>query len=271
MNTIQKRKIRKAEFIGLAVALVMPLLIYGVASREGMYFVWVSPTLHFVIEFLSLIVGLTILGFAIQGFKTAGSRRILILGSAFLLMGLIDAIHAFAFKDMPALIVPTGSAYATYYWILSKVFGAILLFLSVLFPDDTIGEKSRKTSYLVVSFFIVAFALFVGWFVASYIEFLPPMFIVGQGLTPLKIYLEYFAMFLLAATSAFYLRIFLRTGNKLLYCFIVGFVFFVISELSFTLYKDVWDVYIWLGHSFKVISYGFFLVGLISLRLSKSD
>jgi len=271
MNAIREGKIKKTEIVGLVAALVIPLLIYGIVRLDEIYFVWSSPTLHFAIEILSFAVGLAIFGFAIQGFKVAGSRRILLLGSAFLLMGLLDAIHAFAFKDMPALIIPTGSAYATYYWILSKVFGAVLLFLSVLLPDVTIGEKSRKKVSLVVSVSIVVFSLFVGWFIANYIEFLPPMFVAGQGLTPLKIYLEYFVMFLLAATCVLYLRIFLKTGNRLLYFFIVGFVFFITSEMSFTLYRDVWDVNIWLGHSFKVISYGFFLIGLIDLYLSKSD
>lgn len=57
-------------------------------------------------------------------------------------------------------------------------------------------------------------------------------------------------MLLLAATGLVYFRMFLKTGNRLLYLFILGFLF-VMSEFSFMLYKDVWDSYIWLWHLFQ--------------------
>jgi len=259
---------KRNELIGVIVAIVLPLLLYGIFSLQGTYFTWPSPPLHFFIEIFSAIIGVVVFSFAILGFRTTGSRRILLLGSAFLLMGLIDTIHALAFQDMPALIVPTGSAYSIYYWILSKVFGAILLFLSVSLPNAVINEKSRNKLTFYVTASVVIFSLFIGWIVANYMEILPVMFIAGKGLTPLKIYLEYFVMFLLAVTGLLYLRIFLKTGNRVLYWFIVGFIFFIMSELSFTLYRDVWDTYIWLGHLFKVVSYGLFLWGLIGLRKS---
>ncbi|MFH1473545.1 MAG: MASE3 domain-containing protein [Candidatus Aenigmatarchaeota archaeon] len=256
---------KRNELIGIGAAIAMPLLIYGISNLQGIYFTFSSIVLHFIIELFSIIVGIVIFYFAVQGFRKTGDRQILLLGSAFLLLGLIDMFHTFAFKNMPAIIVPTGAAYATYYWILSKVFGVVLLFLSILLPNAVVNEKYRKKLVSCATVSIVIFSLFIGWFVANYIEILPPVFIEGVGLTPLKIYLEYSVMLLLAVTSLICLRMFMKTGNKVLYWFILGFIFFIMSELSFTFYKDVWDTYIWLGHLFKVASYSLFLMGLVRL------
>ena len=88
-------------------------------------------------------------------------------------------------------------------------------------------------------------------------EWLPRTFIAGQGLTAIKVAAEY-GLVVMFATAAFFFWRNMRTQQPY---DVVGLFAAVstmaLSELFFTLYSDVADIFNLLGHVYKVIAYAF--------------
>jgi len=89
------------------------------------------------------------------------------------------------------------------------------------------------------------------------VEWLPRTFIAGQGLTAIKVAAEY-GLVVMFATAAFFFWRNMRTQQPY---DVVGLFAAVstmaLSELFFTLYSDVADIFNLLGHVYKVIAYAF--------------
>jgi putative methionine-R-sulfoxide reductase with GAF domain len=84
---------------------------------------------------------------------------------------------------------------------------------------------------------------------------LPHTFITGTGLTTFKIAAEYFIVaLLLIAAFLFWRQALLGKPREAVGLFSVAMIT-VLSELSFTLYSDVTDVFNLLGHVYKIIAY----------------
>lgn len=90
-----------------------------------------------------------------------------------------------------------------------------------------------------------------------YLKLVPPLFVEGSGLTPLKISLEYLVIlcygliFVLLHKYRTHLKETLHTNL----CYFL--IFSITSEIAFTFYKNVYDTYNLIGHLYKVVAYGF--------------
>ena len=97
----------------------------------------------------------------------------------------------------------------------------------------------------------------VAWLALFRVEWLPRTFIAGQGLTAIKVAAEY-GLVATFATAAFFFWRNMRTQQPY---DVVGLFAAVstmaLSELFFTLYSDVADIFNLLGHVYKVIAYAF--------------
>jgi PAS domain S-box-containing protein len=91
--------------------------------------------------------------------------------------------------------------------------------------------------------------------VSFFPEALPVMFMHGQGLTPLKISIEYLVVVLSAAAAVIYLRSYRQSGNRFFELMAAAMIVTAFSELFFTLYAAAYDVYNFLGHVYKVVAY----------------
>lgn len=110
------------------------------------------------------------------------------------------------------------------------------------------------TKYLIFSVLVLLTAI-VNWLVIYYQDWLPHLFIPGQGLTSLKINLE-FLLIAINLTTMATLWIKMRKPQP----FNVALLFSAVSvtamcELFFTLYTRMNGIYNVVGHIYKVISY----------------
>lgn len=98
-------------------------------------------------------------------------------------------------------------------------------------------------------------------------DVLPAFYREGQGLTSLKISIEW-----LIATSYLLLAFLLRYSTRLPFnsaLISAGLLVLGTGELMFTLYRDVDALSNGLGHLFKILGQGFFFVAVIDNRLLK--
>lgn len=249
---------RNVKWLLIVVAACALLTVIGKLAA----FTFVSPAGHFVMEVFSIVVGAVVAYLSLRTFLKTGSSRVLLVGSAFFLMGALDFLHALSFAGMPQTLLPVGTNVQLQFWITSRVLGGLLLLAAFAQPDRVI-IPGRRFGF-AAAFFGVPLLLAVVLSVAVWFSpaALPTYFVEGSGLTPLKIILEYVAMGAYSVAAIFLLRGYWRTGSELTYLLALGLVFLVFSELCFTFYHDPWEFLVWLGHSFKIAAFSAFLIGL---------
>jgi len=211
------------------------------------YIVW-----HNVFEFSSIIIAICIFCVAYYSFEQNQNFRYLFLGSMLLLMGFVDFFHTLSFKGMPDFLVPyTSSNRATTFWIIARLIGGFGLFIASIIP---VRFKYRFNKVL---FFIlpILISLFILNLVTYYPGTIPQMYIEGKGLTETKIILEVVVILLILFAILSLLCEYSKNRDRYIIILCCALLIGIFSELSFTLYTDVYGIYNFLGHLLKFIMY----------------
>ncbi|SDY65628.1 Serine phosphatase RsbU, regulator of sigma subunit [Proteiniborus ethanoligenes] len=252
-----KKSIIHEDFL-LIVAIfainLMFLRIIGV-YEEQIYRVLNIPeflTAHIVLEFLGILLFFMTYTITYYTFNKNMRLRLLVYSSTFFITGSVSFFHTMSYKGMPSFFTESSAPKATIFWMISRLVLAIGLFIAAAIPVDK--KTNLKREYFLGGSIVATLAIF---YIGTYKQdLLPPMFIDGQGLTPLKIYLEYFVMILFSVTVVFCIRDYIRTNNRIFKIYYISLCFAVFTDGAFTLYKSVYDTYNLLGHMFNIV-FGF--------------
>jgi diguanylate cyclase (GGDEF)-like protein/PAS domain S-box-containing protein len=231
-----------------------------------LFLVWLSPPshaleevgdylpLHLVIEMIAVIIA--ILTFLV-GWNTYNKEipdNILILASLFLGVGLLDFVHLLSYPGMPNLITPSGPEKAIEFWLAARLLAVLALLAVALLPSSL--SLSRWSQYgLPIGVLLFTFGFI--WLSLFHHGILPPTFIPGKGLTEFKVAMEY----LLISLSGIVALAFYRQLHKPQYYdmanLFAAVMVMALSEICFTLYREVTDIFNLLGHVYKIISFLF--------------
>jgi serine phosphatase RsbU (regulator of sigma subunit) len=229
--------------------------IYGLSRWDYLLF-------HTLIETLSVLVAVGIFVIAWNTRSISENRYLSTLSTGLLFVGMTSLLHMFTIKGMG--VIPSASVtanIATQLWIVSR------LFMGFAF----LAAGSSLKHHVPFKPTLAAFAIVWLGAIASVLVFknFPTMFVEGEGLTPLKIALEYvaIAMYCLGGGLLWLRRAALErsTANRLL----VAIGLMVAAELSFTLYTDVYGVLNALGHLFVLGSSILIYFALIETTLTR--
>ncbi|MFA9423595.1 MAG: MASE3 domain-containing protein [Sedimentibacter sp.] len=209
-------------------------------------------TWHNLFEFASILAAFSIFIVTFYIYDESGSLRMIILGCAFLVMGSIDIFHTLSYKGMEDFFISNISANrATTFWILSRIIGSLGILVAVIIPIQY--ECKIKKWFFVIPTSIVVMTIF---FVVTYLpDFLPAMFIEGQGLTKWKIALEYLVILVMLITFIKIAMDYNKDGSRQEYLFMIGILMSIFSEFAFVSYASVYDIYNYIGHIYKIIAY----------------
>jgi len=208
-------------------------------------------TWHNLFEFTSILVSVSVFLVAYYSYEQTGKFRSIYLGSIFLTVALVDTFHTLSYKGMPDFFIPNTSANtATTYWIISR----FIIAVGFLFAGDfiRIRKNINKYVFLIVPFFIgISILISVTWFP----DIFPTMYEEGVGLTNFKKNSELVIIFLFFISGArFVYRYFLNKETlELVAAF--SMVLSVYSEMAFTQYSSVYDIYNYLGHIYKFLAF----------------
>jgi PAS domain S-box-containing protein len=228
--------------------------------------VWQGPALYFVeglasylpvhmfAETFSIVVAMLVFGVAWNAYSAERAGNIIILACALLAVAVLDFAHMLSFKGMPEVITPSGPEKAINLWLAARLFAALGLLAAALRPWRPLARAS--TRYWLLSGSLLA-AVAVSWLGLAHPEAWPRTFIPGKGLTQFKIGAEYAIIAIMLYPAArFYALARQRQPYDAAGLFAAA-VITILSELAFTLYSDVADVFNLLGHVYKVIAYYF--------------
>lgn len=212
-------------------------------------------TWHNLFEFSAILVCFAVFLVTYYSFDQTKRLRSLILCGTFLMIGMLDAFHTLSYKGMPDFFVPNDEANrATTYWIISRLISAGGFLSAAL----THAEKKTniKKGLLFSASLLACLAVFI---VVTYFPgVVPPMYIEGEGLTEMKVALEYTVIMMFTAAGALFYTEYLRGGDTLVLQLAGALLFSVFSEYAFVNYLSVYDIYNYIGHIYKFLAFCIF-------------
>lgn len=208
--------------------------------------------LHMFAETFSIIVSMMVFGVAWNVYSTERPSNIVILACALLAVGLIDFAHMLSFKGMPDFVTPSDPEKAINFWLSARLIAALALFFVALRPWQPWQSSRGRNGLLLVSLAVAGIVIWLGLF---FPQVWPRTFIAGQGLTAFKIGAEYTIISILLVPAVLFYRQAKRSQSYDAASLFGATVITILSELSFTEYSDVADIFNLLGHLYKIVAY----------------
>jgi PAS domain S-box-containing protein len=203
---------------------------------------------HAAVELFSIVVasGVFMIAWNSRRFQNNGFFLCLGIGSVF--VAGVDFLHALAYKNM-GVFPGRGTNLPTQLWIVARYLHAASLLFSLFLLRRRPRSATLFASYLAVTTLLLA-AVFGGIF--------PDCLREGTGLTPFKIGSEYLICLFLAGSWLLLRRRRQIFDPDVLRLISLALAAFILAELAFTLYTDVFGLSNMAGHLFKVA--GFYLL-----------
>jgi PAS domain S-box-containing protein len=238
---------------------VIPL---GLLILAGLYLISIYSYLlfHSVAEVFGVVISISLYLIAWNSRKIVRNNYLLFLGIAFLFVGIIDLLHTLSYRGM-GVFPNTDTTLATQLWVGARYFQSISLLIAPIFLKRKMNEITILTLYSAAFVFLIVSTFIWPVFPISYID--------GVGLTPFKIYSEYIISLIFLA-SVFFLRARRGSFDPLVYqLMIYSTLTAIISELSMTLYTDVYGYFNMLGHFLKIASFYFLYRAIVYTALAE--
>lgn len=239
--------------VGLGLLLTAGVSLSGLGTYPAPGFlIW-----HMLVEGASICIAGMIFAF---GWSTRAQHRqagLLLAACAFLGVAILDFSHMLSFVGMPQYITPNSEEKAILFWLASRYLAAVALLVLVWQSWRTSQSPPSpplRHRYLLLSG-VLLLCISVHVLIFGYQEHLPRTFIPGQGLTLLKITLEYGVVALHVLTILLLLPLLGCTTRFNVPLLIGTLLLSIMSELMFTLYASATDIYNLAGHLQKILAY----------------
>ena len=212
---------------------------------------------HTLAELLSIVVAVTALVVATTSRQFARQHFVVYVSVAIGWCAGLDLLHTLAFKGMSVL--PTDSANpATQFWIAARAMQAVALITAPLMLHRTVNIAWPHLMFGAWAVLATA-SIASGDFPTAYVD--------GVGLTPFKVYAEYFIIALLGgALVVFWLKQ-RSMAPALFYSMAAAALAMMLSEFAFTQYVGVYAPANLIGHLLKIYAYWFVYVALVQTTL----
>jgi PAS domain S-box-containing protein len=209
---------------------------------------------HSIVEIYAIVIAASVFVLAWNTYYDLKNGFFGIIGIGFLFVAIVDLFHTFTYKGVNILPIESANL-ATQLWITARYLEIIGLVAAIIFV------KKVYNKYNVLICFTL---LLLGIFVLFLYDLVPACYVEGKGLTTFKITSEYLIVAVLLGVL-----IYLNKRKKIFYreakvYFSYALIFTALSELSFTLYADVYGLFNMTGHLFKAFS--FYMVYLTFIK-----
>lgn len=207
---------------------------------------------HTIFEFISILMSFCVFILPYYAYSQSHRLRGILLANVFFTMCIIDTFHTLSFKGMPHFLIEnTAANRATTFWIIARLIGAIGIASASFVKINRKSNLNRR----VFSGIAVLFSLSILIIVTYFPDVIPAMYIEGMGVTQIKKILEYVVIMFLCIAEILYLRQYLKNRDNSNLMIAIAITFSIFSELAFVRYYSVYDIYNYVGHAYKFISY----------------
>ncbi|MHB9031242.1 MAG: MASE3 domain-containing protein [Candidatus Latescibacterota bacterium] len=215
---------------------------------------------HGLVEIFGVIISVSIFLIAWNSRRIVQNSYLLLLGIAFLSVGIVDILHTLSYKGM-GMFPDSGANHATQLWLTARFLQSASLLVAPLFIGRKVKEEYILAGYLAATILLLLSIFTFPVFPVSYIE--------GDGLTRFKIVSEEIIALSLVVAIGFHARKRQAFDPEVLQLIIASLAVAVLSELVFTLYTGVYDYFNMAGHLLKVVSFYLLYKAFIFTALAK--
>jgi len=221
---------------------------------------------HSVMEIFAVVVAALVFFTGHGAQETLRSTRSVALGCAFLAVALFDTLHFLSYLGMPDLVSPNSPHKAILFWLCGRLAAGIGLLAYVLLPETPVTQvPASRYAWVAVLLLLGG----VSWGLLASPQAIPAMYVMGEGLTPLKIALEWgvFGLYL-AIAVLLYLR-----RRLITHCdfesLMLALLLMAAAELFFVVYVQVSSTASLLGHTYKGFAYYFLYRAIYAEAVSR--
>lgn len=238
-----------AAIMGATIVFPMP----GLGGIAG------YAPLHMFMETIAVVTASMIYAIGWHASHTKPDYRRLAIACLFLGVAFLDFSHILSFNGMPDLVTPAGPEKTINFWLAARTFSAVGFICLVFLPHTAPGKTIR---HLMLAAVLVSVSLIHVWFL-YFPDTVPATYAEPDGLTRFKIVFEY-GLLLTFLSMAFLLWRQSRIESRVdLLLLAVSAATMGLSEIFFTVYTVMNDVYALLGHVYKIIAYSLLYRALV--------
>lgn len=234
--------------------LLPPLFVSALAIAAGQVHYLLF---HTVVELFSIIMALTALVVATTSRHFTRNHFTVYIAIAIGWCAGLDLIHTLSYLGM-GLLVKASADLPTQLWIAARFIQALALLSAPLFLRKAISIGYVHTFYGLAAFGATVW-IFSGHF--------PVMYVEGQGLTPLKIGMEYLIIGLLLGACLLLWKNRRAMSPTLFLCILSAIVMMIVSEFAFTRYVSLYGLSNEIGHVCKIFAYWYVYLALVQSTL----
>lgn len=210
---------------------------------------WFPTWLHSCMELLAIVVAALVFSISWHSYRSEQAGNLSLLACGYLAVALLDSAHLLSYHGMPDFITPSSVEKAIDFWLAARLSEALVLLGVALRAWRPLTHPQQRYQWLAATLGGVALMVYLRLYQP---QLFPRMFIEGQGLTPLKIVMEWLVIGLLACAAVGLLRRREQPFDRQGLLLAVGIS--ILSELCFTAYRNSHDIYQLLGHAYKVLA-----------------
>ncbi|AKL93963.1 sensor histidine kinase ResE [Clostridium aceticum] len=203
---------------------------------------------HTTIELLGIIIMIMMTMIVVNTHKFNKDHYLMLLGVAYGFVAIWDLLHTLAYDSLGIFSMSTTNL-TIQLWIVARYIEAISIFIAVNFLKS---HKKIKISYLIFVYGITSvFALLsiFSW------NIFPKCFIEDKGLTAFKVISQYMIIGIIAVSIIMMIRNKNRLDKKSFWLLIFSSIATIASEITLCYFKSPQDMYITIGHIFKILSF----------------
>jgi len=214
---------------------------------------------HSLAEMVSIVIAWGVFMLVWNSRRIINNDNLVSLGIALLFVGLIDGLHTLAYKGMGIFDTELSTNYATQLWIAARVLQSLSLLLFTSFLRSMI-----KPSYMFIGYLAITVGLLLSIFLWN---LFPVCYVEGSGLTYFKVIAEYFIVLVIICALILIRHNRHKFDKRVYQMMVAAMITTIATELTFTLYVDVYGVLNILGHVLKILSFIFIYNALVRSSL----
>jgi diguanylate cyclase (GGDEF)-like protein/PAS domain S-box-containing protein len=235
----------------LLPALLISLLIFININFHYLLF-------HIFAEYFAIFVSIGISLIAYYTYPFTNNRYLLFIGLGYIWVALLDMLHTQTYLGMPFFGIESSDT-SVNFWVFTRIFEALLLLVAPFMRYVDYKNYKIAILFAIITVIITVVAM----------KYPLSLFVKGEGLTALKVGLEYFII------SVLLLALYVNKRHKGEFASVVydsinyAIILTILAEVAFTFYSDVYDFMNVTGHIFKFLSFWILLQAIIRTSLEE--
>lgn len=241
------------------ISLLLLLLTLGFLPSYEFWGIVDYLPVHSFLEAIAIVVAASVFIVGWHTYLGTADYRTVSVACLFLGVALLDFSHLLSYQGMPDFVTPSGPDKTINFWLAARCLAALALIAALVMPVTRAPARYRylllTTVAIVVACLYVLFLYFPQWTPNNYDE--------NTGLTDFKIGIEYVLILIYGVVAYLLWQQGIRTKRVDTIYLGVAAAIMALSEILFTLFINLFDIYNVTGHLYKVLAYAYLYQALV--------